>query len=142
MMGQYLHWAKNGLLILLGLMLVIWLYRKTMTRYRPRKIALPSGGMGIPTFSDGTIWSPLRSVELLYEAMFGGSEGEWWQWEGWGTDEATIFLTLGDKTQDQLAAILNEYEAKYQRDLLADFRSELGAADLARVLEYYTFLQE
>ena len=59
---------------------------------------------------------------------------------GWGTDEESIFLVLGDKTQDQLAAILNAYEAKYERDLIAYFKSELSGAALSRVLDYFPFV--
>ena len=132
--------AKISLLILVGLILVLWLYRKTFGKYKARKIPLPSGGNGIPIYSDGTVWSPLRSVEMLYYSMFGNSDGAWWEVTGWGTDEESIFLVLGDKTQDQLAAILNAYEAKYERDLIADFKSELSGAALSRVLDYFPFV--
>ncbi len=116
------------------------LYRETIGQYKPRKVNLPTGGSGIPVFSDGTIWSPLRSVEMLYEAMHGNSAA-WYNPWSYGTDEKTIFLVLGDKTQDQLAALLNAYEAKYQRDLIADFKNELSGTELSRALDYFSFVK-
>lgn len=127
----------SGLILIL---LLIWLYKNTIGKYRPRKVALPTGGQGIPVFANGTTWSPLRSVELIYYAMFGSSGGDWWNPAGWGTDEDTIFLVLGDKTQDQLAAIINAYEQKYERDLIADFKNELSGATLSRTLDYFSFV--
>ena len=116
------------------------LYRETIGQYKARKVELPTGGMGIPVFSDGTAWSPLRSVEMLYEAMHGNSAA-WYNPWSYGTDEKTVFLVLGDKTQDQLAALLNAYEAKYQRDLIADFKNELSGTELSRALDYFTFVK-
>ena len=116
------------------------LYRETIGQYKPRKVKLPTGGVGIPVFSDGTAWSPLRSVEMLYEAMH-GSSASWYNPWSYGTDEDTIFLVLGDKTQDQLAAVLNAYEEKYQRDLIADFKSELSGTELSRALDYFAFIK-
>lgn len=116
------------------------LYRETIGQYKPRKVSLPTGGSGIPVFADGTTWSPLRSVEMLYEAMHGNSAA-WYNPWSYGTDEKTIFLVLGDKTQDQLAALLNAYEAKYQRDLIADFKDELSGTELSRAFDYFSFVK-
>ena len=116
------------------------LYRETIGKYKPRKVALPTGGTGIPVFANGIAWSPLRSVEMLYEAMH-GSSASWYNPWSYGTDEDTIFLVLGDKTQDQLAAVLNAYEEKYQRDLIADFKSELSGTELSRALDYFSFVK-
>jgi annexin-like protein len=133
-------YAVIGFGVLLGILLLVWLYKNTIGKYQPRKVPLPTGGQGIPSFSDGTVWSPLRSVEMLYYAMFGSSGGNWWNINSWGTDEDTIFLILGDKTQDQLAAIINAYEEKYTRDLINDFKSELSGSTLSRVLDYFAFV--
>ncbi len=130
-----------GLLMLLSILLITWLYKKFTGKYKPRKVSLPTGGQGIPVYSSGEPWSPLRSVEQLYEAMFGSSDGSWWNPAGWGTDEETILMVLGDKTQDQLAAILNLYEEKFERDLIADFRDELSGSTLGVVLDYFSFVQ-
>ena len=137
---QVAKYVTIGIGVLLGVLLLVWLYKNTIGKYRPRKVPLPSSGEGIPAYSDGTVWSPLRSVEMLYYAMFGNSSGSWWNPSGWGTDEDTIFLVLGDKTQDQLAAIINAYEQKYERDLIADFKSELGSTSLSTVLDYFSFV--
>ena len=130
-----------GMCIAISLYFVLrLLYRETIGQYKPRKVKLPTGGIGIPVFSDGTAWSPLRSVEVLYEAMHGNSAA-WYNPWSYGTDEKTIFLVLGDKTQDQLAALLNAYEAKYQRDLIADFKNELSGTELSRALDYFSFVK-
>ena len=74
--------------------------------------------------------------------MHGDTSGQWWNPLGWGTDEEMIFMVLGDKTQDQLAAILNAYEKRYKRDMIADLKAELSGAELARTLDYFAFIQE
>jgi len=82
----------------------------------------------------------MRSVEMLYYSMFGSGSSSWWNPGSYGTDEAMLFMTLADKTQDQLAGIINAYEDKYERDLIADFKGELSGAELSRALDYFGFL--
>ena len=134
-------WVGIGVLIVGAVLLVRWFYRKLFRRFKPRNIPLPTAGKGIPIYSDGTVWSPLKSIEMLYQAMFGESDGQWWNPLGWGTEEDVIFLVLGDKTQDQIASIFNAYEQKYERDLIADFRTELSGRDLSTVLDFFAFVQ-
>lgn len=120
--------------VLFGL-LVSKLYKDTIGKYKPRKVQLPNGGMGIPVLSNGQSWSPLKSVETLYTSMFGSG---WW--DTLGTDEDALFGVFSDKTEDQLAAILNAYELKYERDLIADLKSELGGSELSAALDYFNFV--
>lgn len=134
-------WVGIGVLIVGGVLLIRWFYKKLFRRFKPRNVPLPTAGKGIPIYSDGTVWSPLKSVEMLYQAMHGEGGGEWWNLAGWGTDEDTIFLVLGDKTQDQIAAILNAYEEKYERDLIADFSAEMSGRDLSTVLDFFAFIR-
>lgn len=116
------------------------LYKDTIGKYKPRKVKLPSGGLGIPTNSNGQPWSPLKSVELLYQSMHGSLTGYWFDPTSLGTDEEQLFNAIGDKTDDQLAAILNAYEQKYNRDLIADLNSELSGAELSTALDYFSFV--
>ena len=136
------QWVGIGVLIIGGVMFIKWTYEKFFKKFKPRNIPLPTEGKGIPMYNDGTIWSPLKSIELLYSAMHGDTSGQWWNPLGWGTDEEMIFMVLGDKTQDQLAAILNAYEKRYKRDMIADLKAELSGAELVRTLDYFAFIQE
>ncbi len=65
-----------------------------------------------------------QSSNELYRAMRGGM--------GWGTDEEGIFGALEGKSSDEVAAIREQYQDHYGRDLDADLQAELSGADLRR----------
>ena len=117
------------------------LYKDTIGKYKPRKLELPNGGTGIPIQANGESWSPLKSVELLYQSMYGSLTGYWFDPTSLGTDEVQLFNVLGDKTDDQLAAILNAYEQKYSRDLIKDLSGELSGSELSSALDYFYFVK-
>gem|GEM_PF-2578187 len=127
-------------LIILGVIVAFMVFFTKKKPFKKRKVPLPNGGQGIPMNADGSSWSPMRSVEMLYYSMFGSGSSSWWNPGSYGTDEAMLFMTLADKTQDQLAGIINAYEDKYERDLIADFKGELSGAELSRALDYFGFL--
>lgn len=103
--------------VILALIIAIWYYG-----YRSGgKIPLPNNGGGIPLG-----WTAVIPVQRLISAM-----------DGVGTDENEIFETLEGLTNDQLAAIINEYYNTTNDKLIDRFSEELSADDLTRALFYF-----
>jgi hypothetical protein len=110
--------------ILLALIL-FFVYRAG--RRKSVTVNLPSGGTGIPPG-----WNPRIITERLLNAM-----------EGWGTDEEAIFNALSGLSQDQLAAVYNDFNTLLPKGktLFEWFRSELSGDDLIRALNFFAFIR-
>lgn len=93
-------------------------------------IKYPNNGSGIPAG-----WSPRPSVIQLENAFCPNG-----LWGCPGTDESLIFATLNPLTDDQLAAVYNDYRNKNGEDLLGKFNDELSGDDLTRALAYFSFI--
>lgn len=83
-----------------------------------RKLPLPTSGNGIP---EG--WTPVIVVEQLRSAM-----------DGVGTDENAVYNALEGLTDDQLAAVVNEYNHTTNEILKDRLREEFSGEELDRVL--------
>ena len=110
-----------GVLVLALLAFVYFTGKKSGNKQKPKPLKLPNNGSGIPED-----WSPVNDVVRLYEAM-----------DGMGTDEEAIYWVLTGKTDDQLAAIYNEYGNRYGEDLIEALRDELSGEELSRALDYF-----
>lgn len=94
---------------------------------RGQIVTFPNNGTGIPVG-----WSPRPVVESLLAAM-----------QGFGTDETAIWDALEGLTDDQLAAVYNDFNTLLPDDqnLFEWFRSELSGDELKRALNYFKFIK-
>lgn len=114
------------LVIVALLAIALFVFGRSTVDKIPKPLKLPDGGKGIP---DG--WSPVPSAQALHGAMSGA-----------GTDEALIWSTLSGLTNDQLTAILNEFNNQFGAeypgcDLYCWFRGDLSGEDLQRAMNYF-----
>lgn len=96
-------------------------------------IPLPNNGSGIPEN-----WSAVASVKIIREAF--NPSGSAWLMSVDGTNEGAIFDTLNGLTDDQLAAVYNQYKHETGMDLLDVFIMELSGDDLTKATSYFSFL--
>lgn len=108
-------------IVVISLILILAIYFTGKAAGRRPQVKLPDNGSGIPTG-----WDPGPAAINLHEAM-----------NGWGTDEDRIFDTLSQLTIDQCAAVYNEYNTRYNSNLLDDLTSELSGNDLTNALSYF-----
>ena len=111
-------WFWIGVIVFI---LIIAIYYTGKAAGRRPQVKLPNSGSGIPTG-----WDPGPAAINLHEAL-----------SGWGTDEDRIFDTLSQLTPDQCAAVYNEYNTRYNANLLDDFEEELSGNDLTNALSYF-----
>lgn len=115
--------------ILVGVIAIVLIYLAgkgagDKPKKRPKPYDLPNNGTGIPVG-----WSPTPSAQKLYSAM-----------KGPGTDVMRVYGTLEDKTDDQLVAIVNEFDRLYFDEYGEDFFAWVdGEAilDKPRVYDYF-----
>lgn len=114
-------------LISLAFVLFIAVYFYKRGKEKGRMAEFPNNGSGIPQG-----WSPAPVVERLISAM-----------QGFGTNESEIWASLTGLTQDQLAAVYNEFNKQLPegQTLFEWFRNDLSGDDLARALAYFSFIK-
>jgi len=95
----------------------------------PKPKDLPNSGSGIPKG-----WSPSSSARKIHSSM-----------SGIGTDTSLLFNTLDPLTDDQLAAVFNEFNRLYSNegegDLFQWFEDDLDSEELSRALGYFKFMR-
>ena len=96
-------------------------------------IEYPNNGTGIPRG-----WSPRPVVTQLKQAF--NPSGNTWMSAFDGTDEDLIWSALSNLTDDQLAAVYNDYIQDTGRSLIDDLRRELSGDDLQRAMQYFSFI--
>lgn len=92
-----------------------------------KAIDLPDSGSGIPQG-----WSAREVVESLKSAKGGWTSGD---------DEQLIFVTLQNLTNDQLAAVYNEFEHSGNGNLFEFFRDFLSTDEYNRAISYFKDLK-
>ena len=133
-------WMKlllnKKVLIGVGILLVIlFIYfsgkksGKDKNRKPPKPAPLPNNGQGIPQG-----WSPSGPAIRLHSAM-----------EGWGTDYEAIWNALTGLTNDQLAAVKNEFDRRFHQegdgDLFEWFEDDMSGDNLGRAMGYFKFMR-
>jgi hypothetical protein len=116
--------AKYWLHILVAILIIaalVWSYNKFQRGQNRRRAQ-----------DDLVNWDPVSAARKLNAAM-----------EGWGTNEEMIWSVLEGLTPSQLAALYNAYQAEYNRDLFADFQSELAQynGEYQRAMAYFNAVQ-
>jgi len=109
-------------------LLLVVIYMAYQSGKRKGKIiSYPNNGTGIPQG-----WSPRPVTEALIGAM-----------SGLGTDERAIWDALEGLTDDQLAAVYNDFNTVLPsgQDLFEWFRSDLSGDELKRALNYFKFIK-
>lgn len=123
--------SNNLKLIIVGLIIVglIGYYIATLKDKAKKgpKVKLPNNGGGIPKgWQPITTAAKLRNYVTCYFCT--GTNG-------------LILSTIGELSNDQLAAVVNYYNDYYTADLIQDIYDDLSGSDLATAQEIFKRIQ-
>jgi hypothetical protein len=135
--AKSIQYIKIGLVLGGGFLLFRWGRKQWKMRKLKKEfgnyntiVNNSKGNVGGYTSTDTQIdgWSPRGSAEQLRDAM-----------KGWGTDEASIWVALNGKSEEQLKQIRNYFNRHFAdgQTLFEWFEGDLSGTSLSRAKGYF-----
>lgn len=122
---------SNSIALIGCLLLILFYIVYRLGKSKGGVIPLPNGGSGLPPN-----WSALTTVKELTDTFHAPG----FDFTGFGTNEDAFFSIMDSLTNDQIAAVYNQYKQTEGDDLLDVIRDEFSGDELTRALHYFAFL--